>query len=608
MLPPKTKRQFHKQVGSFWSWRIESISSHLVIILVKYMLAKLMKEHATKWKFHLLSNKLYGLQSPLAHIPKPLSLLTCSGSRVQVNEIWCVYICVCLYRSLYVKERMASHSIRQCLRVIEPCQMAPEEYPECTSLHLVLQKSWWFCAKEVRLVNQPSEPPPSHQRLIYIQSYWRCSFSHQWEVKDELLMAWVAWHWECWSEQGAEKVECCSTSSCPTHTGVLRLRSLGEGGICWLRCVKVVEWLGLVFVSPEVSAPLYFGGRVWHRPLTFEPGSRGGSPFVALPISSGLEGGHGSPVDWLPASSGFEGGRGKTVERLLASSGRDGGRGSAMEWLLVSSESSESETDVWLSEGLVLDGPLETIRVSSLEDGGTFWSRCVNVVEWLGLVTCASASGPPCLGGRVRQRLLALELGSRGGGPFESNSRCLDSEPVLIEWTDWFEHPEGVVGDSSWQAILDRDSEVVLRLSQVEGWGLSGRSLVDAMGSSADCSSSSSSSPLVTRSSFSSSSDWLSITPLQTGSSSDDPSSWPLMTTSLLVVVIVCDLVHFLSASSVSRRSIRSAFSLFNCSFRERGTSGINHATSILRNMAKFYNTTTHTIKHPVIFYRDILG
>lgn len=92
MLPPKTKRQFHKQVGSFWSWRIESISSHIVIILVKYMLAKLMKEHTIKWKFHLLSNKSYGLQSPLAHIPKPLSLLTCSGSRGQVNEIWCVYL------------------------------------------------------------------------------------------------------------------------------------------------------------------------------------------------------------------------------------------------------------------------------------------------------------------------------------------------------------------------------------------------------------------------------------------------------------------------------------------------------------------------------------
>lgn len=139
MLPPKTKRQFHKQVGSFWSWRIESISSHIVIILVKYMLAKLMKEHTTKWKFHLLSNKSYGLQSPLAHIPKPLSLF----SPVLVQEVrlmrFGVYICVCLYRSLYVKERMASHSIRQCLRVIEPCQMAPEEYPECTSLHSVLQ-------------------------------------------------------------------------------------------------------------------------------------------------------------------------------------------------------------------------------------------------------------------------------------------------------------------------------------------------------------------------------------------------------------------------------------------------------------------------------------
>ncbi len=114
MMPPKTKRQFHKQVGSFSSWRIESINSHLVIILVKYMLAKLMKEHTTRWKFHLLSNKSYGLQSLLAHTPKPLSLLTCSGSRGQVNEIWCVYICVCLYRSLYVKERMASHDIRQC--------------------------------------------------------------------------------------------------------------------------------------------------------------------------------------------------------------------------------------------------------------------------------------------------------------------------------------------------------------------------------------------------------------------------------------------------------------------------------------------------------------
>lgn len=101
MLPQKTNRQFHKQVGSFWSWRIVLISSHLVIILVKYMLAKLMKEHITKWKFHLLSYKSYGLQSTLAHIPNPLSLLPCSGSRGQVNEIWCVcisaYVCTGVY-------------------------------------------------------------------------------------------------------------------------------------------------------------------------------------------------------------------------------------------------------------------------------------------------------------------------------------------------------------------------------------------------------------------------------------------------------------------------------------------------------------------------------
>lgn len=134
----------------------------------------------------------------------------------------------------------------------------------------------------------------------------------------------------------------------------------------------------------------------------------------------------------------------------------------------------------------------------------------------------------------------------------------------------------------------------------------SGSSLVDAIGSSGDCSSSSSSSSsLVNRSSFSSSSDWLSIILLQTGSSSGGPSSKPLITTSVLVAVSECDCEHCLSASSVSRRSIRSVFSLFNCSFRERGTSGINHATSMLRNMAKFYNTTTCRIKHPSCNYRN---
>lgn len=195
----------------------------------------------------------------------------------------------------------------------------------------------------------------------------------------------------------------------------------------------MVEWLGLVDVSPGVSEPLYFEGRVWHRALTFKPGSRGGSPFIELPISSGLEGGRGSPVGWLPTSSGFEGGRGKTVKRLLASSGLDGGRGSAIEGLSTRSESTESETDVWLPEGLVVDSALGMFPVSSLGDGGTFWSRCVNVVEWLGLVACSSASGPPGLGGSVRQRLLALQLGSRGGGPFESNSQCRDSELDLID-------------------------------------------------------------------------------------------------------------------------------------------------------------------------------
>lgn len=146
-----------------------------------------------------------------------------------------------------------------------------------------------------------------------------------------------------------------------------------------------------------------------------------------------MEGGRGSPVDWLPTSSGFEGGRGKSVERPLASSGLDGGRGSAIEGLDVSSKSSESETDVWLPGGLVVDRALGTFQESSIGDGGTFWSRCVNVEEWLGLVARPSASGPPGLGGSVRQRLLALQLGSRGGGPFESNSQCRDSELVLID-------------------------------------------------------------------------------------------------------------------------------------------------------------------------------
>lgn len=97
----------------------------------------------------------------------------------------------------------------------------------------------------------------------------------------------------------------------------------------------------------------------------------------------------------------------------------------------MSSISCESETDVWLLEGLVVDSALGTFQECSL--GGTFWSRCVNVEEWLGLVARSSASGAPGLGGSVRQRLLALQLGSRGEGPFESNSQCRDSELVLID-------------------------------------------------------------------------------------------------------------------------------------------------------------------------------
>lgn len=62
------------------------------------------------------------------------------------------------------------------------------------------------------------------------------------------------------------------------------------------------------------------------------------------------------------------------------------------------------------------------------------------------MVAPSSGSGPLCLGGRVRQRILALIFGSRGGGPFVSISLYRDSEPDL---TEWYEDAEGVLGDSS---------------------------------------------------------------------------------------------------------------------------------------------------------------
>lgn len=57
----------------------------------------------------------------------------------------------------------------------------------------------------------------------------------------------------------------------PPHTGVLRLSSLGEGGMRSPSCVKLVEWLGLLEGSSRPGA-LCRGGRVEHRDLPLDRG------------------------------------------------------------------------------------------------------------------------------------------------------------------------------------------------------------------------------------------------------------------------------------------------------------------------------------------------
>lgn len=59
---------------------------------------------------------------------------------------------------------------------------------------------------------------------------------------------------------------------------------------------------------------------------------------------------------------------------------------------------------------------------SSLGESGMRSSSFVSLVEWLGFIEGSSGPGGLCRGGRVAHRLLPLERGSCGGGPFSTNS------------------------------------------------------------------------------------------------------------------------------------------------------------------------------------------
>lgn len=98
-----------------------------------------------KWKFHLLSCISMDCK---ALWPIFLILSLFSPVLVQdLDEIWCV----CLYKCLFVKERMASHSIRQFKshQAMSNGSRRKAEHPECTRM------SWCFCAKGVPLVTHP---------------------------------------------------------------------------------------------------------------------------------------------------------------------------------------------------------------------------------------------------------------------------------------------------------------------------------------------------------------------------------------------------------------------------------------------------------------------
>lgn len=131
--------------------------------------------------------------------------------------------------------------------------------------------------------------------------------------------------------------------------------SLHDGGTCWLRCVKVVEWLVLTAGSP-VSGGCWLGGRVWQRPLALVFRSEAGGPARLLEANSLLKGGLERVFGAFSDCSDRDGSRERDFHANLLS---DGGCGGGFDVLWDSSS----------IEGGCERG-LETLRASSASEGG----------------------------------------------------------------------------------------------------------------------------------------------------------------------------------------------------------------------------------------------
>lgn len=112
------------------------------------------------------------------------------------------------------------------------------------------------------------------------------------------------------------------------------------------------------------------------------------------------------------------------------------------------------------------------LRLSSLGEGGMRSPIFVKLVEWLGLVEGSSGPGALCRGGRVAHRVLPLERGCWGGGPFSANSSLED----LGCWADWGCGGDGDTGVCGGESCLEEaDSEEPRRtrgVSVVVCWNL----------------------------------------------------------------------------------------------------------------------------------------